>query len=512
MKIQRALLSVSDKTGLAELAKRLVERGVELVSTGGTAKFLADTGLPVRAISDFTGAPEILGGRVKTLHPKVFGAILHDRSKADHLRDCEANDIPAVDLVVVNLYPFEQTVARENVTLAEAIEQIDVGGPSMLRAAAKNHRDVVVLCSPSLYEPFLKEFESGEISQDFRRHAAIEVFRRTAAYDRAISTFLARHEQSGESGSLPESLNVALEQVQTLRYGENPQQNAGFYAATFNGAGESKRPFEQLQGKELSYNNLLDLDAAWKLAFAFPDPSAAIIKHTNPCGVASAENAADALRLALEADPVSAFGGIIASNRAFDRAAAEVISNLFLEVIVAPEFSSEALEILTKKKNLRLVRAIDLAQELELKTAAGGILVQTRDRFNEHSEWKVVTKREPTVEENAALHFSWIVCAHVKSNAIVITRGRQSVGIGAGQMSRIDSAKLAIMKAVHPTAGCVGASDAFFPFRDGLDILADAGVTAVVQPGGSVRDEEVIAAADERNIAMVFTGQRHFKH
>jgi phosphoribosylaminoimidazolecarboxamide formyltransferase/IMP cyclohydrolase len=511
MKIQRALLSVSDKSGLAELAKALVARGVELVSTGGTAKFLAEQQLPVTAISDFTGAPEILGGRVKTLHPKVFGGILHDRSKSDHLRDCEANNIGPIDLVVVNLYPFEQTVAREGVTLAEAIEQIDVGGPSMLRAAAKNHRDVVVLCSPDLYEPFLQEFEAGDITEEFRKRAAIEVFRRTASYDKAITEFLTRDVKAAGS-SLAPRIDLRLDQLQSLRYGENPQQSAGFYSVAFNGVSGSSEPFQQLQGKELSYNNLLDLDAAWKLAFAFDEPSCAIIKHTNPCGVASGTSAAEALRTALEADPVSAFGGIIASNQPFDGAAAEVIGSLFLEVIVAPDFTPEAVELLAKKKNLRLVKASNLMQELELKTAAGGVLVQTRDRFNDHADWRVVSKRQPTAEESAALHFAWIVCAHVKSNGIVITRGKQSIGIGAGQMSRVDSAKLAIMKAIHPTAGCVGASDAFFPFRDGLDILADAGITAVVQPGGSVRDEEVIAAADERNMAMIFTGQRHFRH
>ena len=515
MNIRRALLSVSDKSGLEPLARFLAARNVELVSTGGTAKFLQELGLPVVGISDFTGAPEILGGRVKTLHPKVFGGVLFDRSKADHLRDCEQNGIGPIDLVVVNLYRFEETVAREGVTLAEAIEQIDVGGPSMIRAAAKNHKDVVVLCAPSLYDPFMNEFNGGDVSEEFRRRAALEVFRRTAAYDAAISRFLEQEiasPVSEEETALPDRITVDLRRVQSLRYGENPQQVAGFYAAGFSGVSGTETPFRQLQGKELSYNNLLDLDAAYKLANAFTDASCAIIKHTNPCGVAAADTPADALKLALEADPVSAFGGIIATNRPFDEAAVENVGSLFLEVIVAPEFTPGAVEMLTKKKNLRLVEAKNLHQELELKSAAGGMLIQTRDRFNEPHEWRVVTKRTPTAEEMEALHFAWIVCAHVKSNAIVITRGRQSVGIGAGQMSRVDSAKLAIMKSVHPTQGCVGASDAFFPFRDGLDILAEAGITAVVQPGGSVRDEEVIAAADEHGLAMVFTGQRHFRH
>lgn len=508
MRIKRALLSVSDKSGLDVLARFLAERGVELVSTGGTAKYLQELGLAVTPISEFTGAPEILGGRVKTLHPKVFGGILFARDKSDHVRDCEANDIGPIDLVVVNLYRFEETVAKSGVTLAEAIEQIDVGGPSMIRAAAKNHKDVVVLCAPSLYEEFMREAADGDVSEAFRQRAALEVFRRTAAYDAAISAYLAK--ELGGQDELPEVIDLRLTRGQSLRYGENPQQLAGFYLSSFSGVSGS--PFEQLQGKELSYNNLLDLDAAWKLAFAFEDPSCAIIKHTNPCGVASGSSASEALKLALEADPVSAFGGIIASNRPFDLAAAEVVGNLFLEVIVAPEFTSEAVEFFGKKKNLRLVRAADLKQSIELKSAAGGLLVQSRDTFNDVSTWKVATKRQPTSQEMEAMRFAWIVCAHVKSNAIVIGRDRQSVGVGAGQMSRVDSAKLAIMKAIHPTQGCVAASDAFFPFRDGLDILVDAGIKAVVQPGGSVRDEEVIAAADERDIAMVLTGERHFKH
>lgn len=510
---KRAILSVSDKRGLTELATFLIKHRYELISTGGTARHLVEAGLPVKTVSEHTGAPEILGGRVKTLHPKVFGGILFDRSNTKHAVDCQATGINPIDLVVVNLYPFEETVAKPGVQLAEAIEQIDVGGPSMLRAAAKNFKDVVVLCSPDLYEPFMAEAEKGEVSEEFRKRCALEVFRKTAAYDTAISSFLSSREKSEQPAELTDSINLKLTRVQPLRYGENPQQNAGFYVYEGLGSGASATaPYEQIHGKELSYNNLLDLDAAQRLATSFDDPACAIIKHTNPCGVACGNDVADALKLAVEADPVSAFGGIVASNRPFDRAAVDVLGAMFLEVIVAPDFTAEAVEMLTKKKNLRLIKATSLVRPFEMRSAAGGLLVQNSDRVSSPDQWKVATKRQPTAEELAALKFSWIVCAHVKSNAIVLTRGRQSVGVGAGQMSRVDSAKIAIMKAMHPTEGCVAASDAFFPFRDGLDLLAKAGITAVVQPGGSVRDEEVIAAADEQNLAMVFTGERHFRH
>jgi phosphoribosylaminoimidazolecarboxamide formyltransferase/IMP cyclohydrolase len=496
MPIERAILSVSDKTGLTELARALSAKGVEILSTGGTAKHLADAGVPVTPISQWSGAPEILGGRVKTLTPKVFGAILHDRANADHVADVERLSIPRVDLVVVNLYPFETTVAKEGVTTAEAIEQIDIGGPSMLRASAKNHRHVVVLCDPSMYGEFLREFEKGEISDEFRYRCAVKVFEKTSAYDAAIAAFL------GRGGRL----TLSLEKFQDLRYGENPHQTAGFYVR----AGE--RPFEQLQGKELSYNNLLDLDAAIALANAFREPAVAIIKHTNPCGVARRETLADALRAAIESDPVSAFGGIIGANREFDDDCARAVADLFLEVIVAPSFSTEAQELLAKKKNLRLVTTSNAKQTMQLRNAAGGILIQEPDRIAGRDAWKVVTERQPSDEEMAGLEFAWIVCAHVKSNAIVLTRESQSVGIGAGQMSRVDAAKVAILKAILPAENSFAASDAFFPFRDGLDILADAGVRAVIQPGGSVRDAEVIAAANERNMTMVFTGERHFRH
>jgi len=504
MHIERAILSVSDKTGLTDLARALTAKGVEILSTGGTAKHLTGAGIPVTPISQWSGAPEILGGRVKTLTPKVFGAILHDRANADHVADVERLAIPRVDLVVVNLYPFEATVAKEGVTLAEAIEQIDVGGPSMLRAAAKNHRHVVVLCDPSMYGEFLQELERDEISDDFRFRCAVKVFEKTSAYDTTIAAFLGRHAQGGSLER--ESLTLQLEKFQDLRYGENPHQAAGFYVPA------GARPFAQLQGKELSYNNLLDLDSAIRLANAFAEPAVAIIKHTNPCGVARRTTLAEALAAAIEADPVSAFGGIIGANGEFDADCAGAVADLFLEVIVAPSFSAAATELLAKKKNLRLVTTSGRTGEQELRSAAGGILMQSFDRIASRESWKVVTERQPDSAEMAGLEFAWIVCAHVKSNAIVLTRESQSVGIGAGQMSRVDAAKVAILKSIAPTEGSFAASDAFFPFRDGLDLLADAGVRAVIQPGGSVRDAEVIAAANERGMAMVFTGERHFRH
>src|SRR5436189_3407315 len=522
MPIERAILSVSDKTGILELARALRAKGVEILSTGGTAQHLIDGGVDVTPIAKWSGAPEILGGRVKTLTPKVFGAILHDRAKPEHLADCERLGIPPVDLVVVSLYPFEATIAKEGVTVDEAIEQIDIGGPSLLRASAKNHKHASPLCDPSLYGDFLRELESGEISEAFRLRCAIAVFEKTSAYDPTISAFLGRGNR----------LILNLEKFQDLRYGENPHQTAGFYVR----AGET--PFAQIQGKELSYNNLLDLDSAIRLATAFSDPAIAIIKHTNPCGVgvvrASEESGrlarlpgaggtpallgrahhstlAEALALAIESDPVSAFGGIIGANRAFDADCARAIADLFLEVIVAPSFDDEAIEILSKKKNLRLVTS-ESRRASDVRSAANGFLVQSPDRISSRRNWKVVTDRQPSAEELDGLEFAWIVCAHVKSNAIVLTRASQSVGIGAGQMSRVDAAKVAIMKSILPAEGTFAASDAFFPFRDGLDILADAGVRAIIQPGGSVRDAEVIAAANERGVAMVFTGERHFRH
>jgi phosphoribosylaminoimidazolecarboxamide formyltransferase / IMP cyclohydrolase len=508
MPIERAILSVSDKTGITELARALAAKNVEILSTGGTAQHLIDAGIPVTPIARWSGAPEILGGRVKTLTPKVFGAILHDRNNPDHLSDVTRLDIPRIDLVVVNLYPFADTIAREGVTLAEAVEQIDIGGPSMLRAAAKNHRYVVVLSDPAMYDDFLDEFEKGEISEAFRLHAAIAVFAKTSEYDITIANYLndSAHGDAAEPSSASEMMSVDLEKFQDLRYGENPHQTAGFWVPS------GTRPFEQLQGKELSYNNLLDLDAAMRLSGAFAEPAIAVIKHTNPCGVSRQDKLVDALRSAIESDPLSAFGGIIGANREFDGECARQIADLFLEVIAAPSFSDEAVELLSKKKNLRLVTTEGRGPSDEWRTAAGGMLVQSADVIAGRDSWKVVTERQPSEDEMDGLEFAWIVCAHVKSNAIVLTRTSQSVGIGAGQMSRVDAAKVAIMKSILPAAGSFAASDAFFPFRDGLDILADAGVRAVIQPGGSMRDAEVIAAANERGLSMVFTGERHFRH
>ncbi|HVR42376.1 MAG TPA: bifunctional phosphoribosylaminoimidazolecarboxamide formyltransferase/IMP cyclohydrolase [Thermoanaerobaculia bacterium] len=509
MSDKRAILSVWDKSGIVELAQFLVERGFEILSTGGTAAELAGAGVPVVSVSDWTGAEEILGGRVKTLHPKVFAGILLDRSVWEHQRDADLYRIGAIDLVVVNLYPFEQTVAREGVTLEQAIERIDVGGPSMLRAAAKNHARVVPLCDPSLYRPFMEEMEQGggSVSDEFRRRAAVEVFRRTAAYDRAIAAWLDRRGPESHDEPLGEAFELRLVKAQDLRYGENPQQKAGFYVRE----GAAPR-FRQLHGKELSYNNLLDLDAAWTLVSAFGEPACTIVKHTNPCGTAVSSSASAAVAAAIAADSISAFGGILGLNRELDAASAEAIGSLFLEVVIAPSFAADALERLKSKKNLRLLTGEPPGESVLLRTAAGGLLAQTPDTIGPPDAWKVVTRRSPTEEEVRALELNWIVCAHVKSNAIVIGTAAQTVGIGAGQMSRVDAAKIAVSKATALTGGCVAASDAFFPFRDGLDLLADAGITAVVQPGGSVRDEEIVAAADERGLAMLFTGERHFRH
>jgi phosphoribosylaminoimidazolecarboxamide formyltransferase / IMP cyclohydrolase len=500
MPIERAILSVSDKTGIVDLARALRAKNVEILSTGGTEKHLADNGIDVTPIAKWSGAPEILGGRVKTLTPRVFGAILFDRLNDAHRTDVERLSIPAIDLVVVNLYPFEATITKEGVTIAEAIEQIDVGGPSMLRAAAKNHRHVLPLCDPALYADFLREFEAGEITDEFRLRCAVEVFRKTSKYDETIANFLDNRKPTTDN------VLLSLTKFQDLRYGENPQQSAAFYVPP------GSKPFEQIQGKELSYNNLLDLDSAMRLAHAFAEPAAAVIKHTNPCGAARRDTLADALRAAIESDPVSAFGGIIGANREFDVESAKIVESMFLEVIVAPSFSDAAREMLSKKKNLRLIAAPLPIPGIEYRSAAGGILAQSADIIGARDSWKVVTERQPTAEELDGLEFAWIVCAHVKSNAIVLTNRNQTVGIGAGQMSRVDAAKVAIMKSILPTTNTYAASDAFFPFRDGLDLLADAGIRAIIQPGGSIRDAEIIAAANERKVAMVFTRERHFRH
>jgi phosphoribosylaminoimidazolecarboxamide formyltransferase/IMP cyclohydrolase len=518
-KIQRALISVSDKTGLVDFAKELDALGIEIVSTGGTARSLKDAGIPVVEISEFTGFPEILDGRVKTLHPKVHAGLLYLRGNPDHEAQAAKHDIQPIDLVVVNLYPFERTVANSNVSLHEAIENIDIGGPSMLRSAAKNHGSVTVVVDPADYGAVLRDIQEhgGNTCEMFRWKLAVKVFETTSRYDGIIAQHLhaERLKAKGEAAALlPETLTVSLTKAQDLRYGENPHQQAALYGDFF-------KHFHQLHGKELSYNNILDLTAAAELVAEFEEPTVAIIKHTNPCGVGSAATLLDAWHLAYETDKQAPFGGIIASNRPLGAALAEVVSGIFSEVIVAPEFEAKALAILQKKKNLRLIKSLQPARGgLTLRSVTGGLLAQERDtRLVSAAEMKTVTQRHPTQEERHAILFAWRVVKHVKSNAIVFARadGRSSrtLGVGAGQMSRVDSSKIAVWKAKEAgldLKGSAVASDAFFPFADGVIAAAEAGATAVIQPGGSVRDAEVIAAADERGLAMVFTGIRHFRH
>lgn len=515
-----ALLSVSDKRGLVEFASALVaQHGYTLLSTGGTAKLLADRGLPVTEVSQHTGFPEIMEGRVKTLHPKIHGGLLCRRDKAEHLAQAARNEIALIDLVVVNLYPFEETVAKPHVTLEEAIENIDIGGPSMLRSAAKNHESVTVVCDPGDYDAVLAAFaaeaSAPEKLAELRRRLALKVFQRTGSYDTAIARYLDAQAAAPDLGALsgfPETFSVSWKKAQTLRYGENPHQQAALY-------GTFHEHFEQLQGKELSYNNILDITSATYLIGEFERPTVAILKHTNPCGVASADTLNDAWEKAYATDRQAPFGGIIIVNQTLDGALAKSIAEIFTEVIIAPRFSDEALAIFGKKKNLRLMIAkggIGAEALQEIRSVVGGVLVQDRDRtLGNVREFKVVTKREPTPEEWAGMMFGWKVGKHVKSNSIVYCRGEQTLGVGAGQMARVDSSRIAVWKAGEAKLdlkGSVVASEALFPFADGLIAAADAGATAAIQPGGSVRDAEVIAAADERGMAMVFTGMRHFKH
>ena len=504
MRVKRALLSVSDKSGIVELARGLADAGVEMISSGGTSKALAEAGIPVKKVADVTGAPEILGGRVKTLHPKIHGGILADRTKPEHLVELDQQGIGPIDLVVCNLYPFERTVAHPAVKETDAVEQIDIGGPAMVRAAAKNFLSVAVVVDPARYDEVLKEIQTdGGVSEDTRRSLAREAFAHTAAYDAAISSYFARH------GDFPRKLLIAGEKVLDLRYGENPHQDAAFYRT----AGGGLASAEQLHGKELSYNNLLDTDAAWKLALDLDEPGAAIIKHSNPCGVAVADSLSTAYGLALDCDRTSAFGGIVALNRTCDEATASAIAEIFTEVVIAPDFDDAALAALTQKKNLRILRATHVGRtEFDVRRIAGGILVQTPDPKDPAPEAEVKTKVEPTPEQWRDLRFAWVVAKHVKSNAIVLAKDGVAVGVGAGQMSRVESTELAARRAGQRAHGTACASDAFFPFRDGLDAAVAAGATAVIQPGGSVRDEEVIGAADEHGIPMVFTGRRHFRH
>jgi phosphoribosylaminoimidazolecarboxamide formyltransferase / IMP cyclohydrolase len=524
-KIERALISVSDKSGLIDFARGLSRNSVELISTGGTAKALREAGLQVRDVSELTGFPEILGGRVKTLHPKVHGGLLAIRDDREHQRQIEANNIQYIDMVVVNLYPFRETVAREEVTVEDAIENIDIGGPSMIRSAAKNFEDVVVVVDPSDYTAIAGEMNSsgGQISKATRLRLARRAFETTARYDAAISDFLEDSVvlNTDESlrvekpADLPARFTVFAKKAMDLRYGENPHQRAALYSTSDSRGGIAAA--EKLQGKELSFNNLIDLDAAWSLVSEFPETACAIVKHTNPCGAAMASEVTEAFEKARATDPTSAFGGIIGFNRIVTETAARAIAETFFEAIAAPDYEPGVLEIFASKKNLRVMRvhaSENGGARFDLRVISdNGLLVQDRDRGAiGEAKLRVVTNRRPTDEESRALRFAWIVAKHVKSNAIVYAVDGQLVGVGAGQMSRVDSVKLGAMKAQLPLAGTVVASDAFFPFRDGIDEAASAGITAVIQPGGSVRDEEVIAAANEHNLAMVFTGMRHFRH
>ena len=507
MKIQRALLSVSDKTGLIDFARGLHEQGVELLSTGGTAKAIAAAGIPVREISDYTGFPEMMDGRVKTLIPKVHGGLLFLRDDPNHQSQAAEHGILPIDLVCVNLYPFEETVAKKGVTLEEAIEQIDIGGPSMIRSGSKNHRSVTVVVDPADYPRVLDAMKSGngETTPELRARLAVKAFATTGAYDRAISSYLDNESAPGETLSLEFPL------AGRLRYGENPHQEAELYGGFFD-------YFEKLHGKELSFNNILDITAATRLIGEFAKPTVAILKHTNPCGVGSDDNLTEAWEKAFATDRAAPFGGIIIANRPVDETLARAISEIFSEVIIAPEFTAEARALLQKKKNLRLMRLLQEipAADRDIRSIIGGLLVQDADVADRAGlEKKVVSARPPTKEEIEAMEFGWKVVKHVKSNAIVYAGKDRTLGIGAGQMSRVDSSRIAVWKAGEAglsLKGSVVCSDAFFPFPDGLIAAAEAGATAAIQPGGSVRDPEVIAAANERGVAMVFTGTRHFRH
>jgi phosphoribosylaminoimidazolecarboxamide formyltransferase/IMP cyclohydrolase len=518
--IRRALLSVTDKTGLVEFAKALAGFGVELVSTGGTARALREAGLTVKDISDLTGFPEMLDGRVKTLHPRVHGGLLYVRGNQEHEAAVKAHDIQPIDMVVVNLYAFEKTAAQPGVAFGHLIENIDIGGPSMVRSAAKNFEDVAIVTRVSDYSALINELKAnqGALTRETRWHLAKQAFATTAAYDTAIANTLDRiaaapppsEAANADSNEFPTTLRINVPLAQSLRYGENPHQRAALYRDE---SGLGIAGATQLQGKELSFNNLVDLDACWELAQEFDEPAAIIVKHTNPCGAATGHSVLEAYKKALECDPVSAFGGVIGVNRPVDGEAAAEIARLFVEAIAAPSFTQESRDRFGAKKNLRLVEVRTAPSRPVIKNVSGGLLLQDADtgRVTE-DELKVVTWRPPSAEELRSLIFAWRVCKHVKSNAIVYARDGQTIGIGAGQMSRVDAARFGAQKAVLPLSGTVAASDAYFPFPDGLEAVAAAGATAVIQPGGSVKDEEVIAAADRLGLAMVFTGIRHFRH
>jgi phosphoribosylaminoimidazolecarboxamide formyltransferase/IMP cyclohydrolase len=544
LKIRRALISVSDKTGIVDFARALTGFGVEIISTGGTAKTLRAEGIKVMDVSEITGFPEMMDGRVKTLHPRVHGALLALRENPEHVAAMETHNIKPIDLVVVNLYPFGQTISRKGVTREEAVEQIDIGGPAMIRSAAKNAASVAVVVLSTRYSQIIDELnrQDGALSLATRQQLAQEAFQQTAEYDLMVSAYLdSTNEQGDQSaythtfsssagfsaatapaptsqefstfhGALPMQQSWTINKLADLRYGENPHQIAALYASA-NASGLANA--EILSGKEMSFNNYIDADAAWQLVNDFEQTACAIIKHTNPAGVGLGTTCAEAYQRALATDPTSAFGGIVAFNKRVDNLAAQEATKIFTEVVIAPGYDANALETFKSKKNLRVIRmpSASSAKELEFKQITGGMLVQTEDRHHlKKDDLKVVSKRSPTDEELDALLFAWIVCKHTKSNAIVYATKEQTVGVGAGQMSRVDSVKIGAMRAQLPLAGSVLASDAFFPFRDGIDEAAKHGITAVIQPGGSVRDDEVIAAANEHNLAMVFTGVRHFKH
>ena len=535
-KIRRALISVSNKTGILEFAQVLARHGIELVSTGGTAKMLRESGLAVKDVSEITGFPEMLDGRVKTLHPKVHGGILGIRGNAEHQAKMKEYNIEPIDLVVVNLYPFRETIQKPGVKLEDAIENIDIGGPAMIRSASKNHDDVAVVVEPADYQLVSEQLDQhdGALPHATRFQLAVTAFRHTAAYDRDIARFLSTVGSEQQTQAFPAELDLGLQKVTDLRYGENPHQRAALYqVAGAHDCGVANA--EQLQGKELSYNNLIDADGAWALVAELHrlqvsderskgatdlsnlPHTCAIIKHTNPCGVGVASSALEAFVNAKATDPISAFGGIIAFSQIVDEAAAKEIAEMFSEVIIAPDFTKGARQVLTAKKNLRVLRMGDAgsaaSQLPEFRKISGGVLVQDQDgELLDEEKFQIVSERKPSPAELRALRYAWAVCKHVKSNAIVYANENQLVGVGAGQMSRVDSVKIGALKAQLPLQGTVLASDAFFPFRDGVDEAARHGITAIIQPGGSVRDAEVIQAANDHNLAMVFTGLRHFKH
>jgi len=513
-KIQRALISVSDKRGIVDFARELRALGIEILSTGGTAKSLRHRGIEIRDVSDYTGFPELLGGRLKTLHPKIHGGILWRRDDPKDREEIDANGIESIDMVVVNLYPFEETVSGD-ATFDEAIENIDIGGPTMLRAASKNLKDVTVIIDPADYPMIIEELKTNnkEVSFNTKLYLAQKVFSHTARYDTIISNYLAKYRIPTET--FPHYLNQGFSKVMGLRYGENPHQKAAIYKEPLY-KGLSLVDAKILQGKEMSYNNYLDAGSALELVKEFKEPAAVIIKHNNPCGVAIGDNILSAYKKAYKADPVSAFGGIIALNRDVDEATAKEVITLFVEIVIAPKFSPEAIKVFSKKPNIRLLE-VDASKDLQgfdIRKIPGGLLVQEKDTavIEDFEKLKVVTKRRPTDDELQALSFAWKVCKHVKSNAIVYATLDRTIGIGIGQTSRVDSARLGAMKALTSLEGAVVASDGFFPQRDGIDVIAKMGITAVIQPGGSLKDNEVIAAADEYKMAMIFTGIRHFKH